>query len=251
MKSPTDLSLTVIMATMRSQNWPLIFATLKEISATPGLKLYWLPVLYPRERLAADPTHENLLFGYDAPRWVQPLVIAEEPYVAHCNRKQNAALEALESRNYHGYVITASDDNLLPRNVGKRLIQAVREFQSHAQKNTGAAPLPIAVVFSHARGQHIPETTDASFKFPTWDLIAAPPNMAIGKVSGEQCFVHSRALHQWRYPHHGCSDGMLAEALVAARPDLIAYVPDYFTPFNALEPGRWEADALQKVLVAE
>ncbi len=75
--------------------------------------------------------------------------------------------------------------------------------------------------------------------------------MRVGCVSGEQYFVHTSLTKGWRIADGMCADGLWIQRLAAQFPERIAYVPDYFTPFNALEPGRWDADQLREVIEAE
>ena len=255
------MNIMIIMATMRWQHWARLRTQFLYIASTPGLRLFWMPVLYPRERDSAATEALHQLFGHHAPRWIQPLVIAEEPGVNHCIRKQNAALDRLEEMGFDGWLMTASDDNLLPHNLGKRLLQSrvsgLKSKVGHSPADDGnasrlqppASRLNRVIVFSHKRGQHIPAPPPRDFG--TSDLIAAPENMIVGKVSGEQYFVHSSLLEGFRFAHHGCCDGQLVQALHEQAPGEFRFVPDYFIPFNALEPGRWEPDELQKVLEAE
>lgn len=251
------MNVAIIMATMRWENWARVLEQLRRIALTPGLRLFWLPVLYARERQAASLAARELLFGHHAPRWIKPLVIAEEPGVNHCVRKQNAALEELERTGFAGWLMTASDDNLLPAGLGRRLVAAGYPIAARAElpRAGGTAVTdrryrpPGVIVFSHARGQHIPAPPPRDFG--TSDLLAAPENMVVGRVSGEQYFVHASLLRGFRFAHHGCCDGELVQALHEQFPAEFCFVPDFFIPFNALEPGRWDEDKLAAALAAE
>lgn len=234
------IDLAIIMATMRAGNWGIILNHIKAAQGR-GARIHWFPVLYPREVKAATPEQRGFLFGFDAPRWIHPIVIAEELGVNHCLRKQNAALDHLEASGFAGWFVGWSDDNLIPQNIGKRVAMAAQQ-EADGHKDV--------IIFSHKRGQRIP-AEDPKLRYGTSDLIAAPENVRVGCISGEQYFIHTRALNGRRWPHHPCADGVLIEQMWRENPGDFVYVPDYFTPFNALEPGRWDEDELRKVIEAE
>lgn len=250
------MNVAIIMATMRWQNWAIVFEH-AAAAQRPEARFYWFPVVYEREVNSATPEARNILFGFDTPQWIKPVVISEEPGVNHCMRKQNAALDVLEGNNFDGWIGAYADDNVIPRNVGCHLARAARSFplsltggEGRGEGAAGAVATPRVIVFSHKRGQHIP-AEDPKLRYGTHDLIAAPGHMRVGYVSGEQYFVHSDLMRGWRWPHHSCADGMLIEHLWGKYPDQFRFVPDYYTTFNALEPGRWEPDELKKVIEAE
>jgi hypothetical protein len=230
------MNIAIVMPSMRSQNWAQIAADLAAVQSRQ-VRVTWLPVIYPREYQAAAVSDREVLYGPAAPRWIQPLVIAEEPGVNHIVRKQNAALDELELNHFSGWFFSWNDDNRIPSALGTRL----------AAQMTGEAS-PGVIVFSCKRGQRIPPDVTPERAFATHDLIAAPEHMRVGYVTGEQYAIHTRLLNGRRFAHHPCCDGIMVESLHRQMPQEFRFVPDYFVPFNALEPGRWDSEELNKVI---
>lgn len=226
------MNVLLVMPTMRHGYWPAVRRHMEQaMAACPDLKLFWMPVLYHEELERISAADRECVFGHHAPRWIVPHLVHEEPNLdmQHVTRKNNAGNEAMERMAFKGWVSWWSDDNLLPRNIGKRLL-------SRQDKRV--------IVFSHKRGQR----AVGPIAYETNDLIAAPENMEVTRVSGEQFFIHSTLVPGWRFPYYECGDGLLIKALHELHPQEFAFEPDFFTPFNALEPGRWDAAELEKVI---
>jgi hypothetical protein len=221
------------MPTMRHGYWKEVRRHMEQVmEATPELKLFWMPVIWHEELEKISEEDKAVIFGHHAPRWILPVVIHAEPGMDTgeiITRKNNAGNEAYERQGFEGWVSWWSDDNLLPRNIGKRML-------AHKDKRV--------IVFSHKRGQH----AVGPIAYETSDLIAAPENMEVTRVSGEQFFIHTTLIPGWRFPYHQCGDGLLIKALSRMYPNDFAYEPDFFTPFNAIEPGRWDADKLKECI---
>ncbi len=142
--------------------------------------------------------------------------------------KTNQGLDHLRRIGFVGYTVNASDDNLMPRSWLRR----IKEGDGH----------PI-IVCSHKRGSGRGESGHDSS-----DLIAPPGNMRIGRVNGEQVYVHSDVIQFRHYGEGNEWDAAMVEPLFKERRKNFYYIPDLFLPFNALEAGRWDAEALREVL---
>lgn len=229
------MNVLLVMPTMRHGYWPAVRQHMEQaMAAWPELKLFWMPVLWQEEVAKLTPEQLAPVFGHDAPQWIRPLVQPAEsiPDMQTITRKNNAGNEQYERWGFNGWVSWWSDDNLLPRNIGKQMLA-----NQHKR----------VIVFSHKRGTR----AVGPIPYETTDLIAAPENMEVTRVSGEQFFIHSTLLTGWRFPYYECGDGLLIKALYELHPKEFAFLPDFFTPFNALEPGRWDDDKLREVIEQE
>lgn len=71
------------------------------------------------------------------------------------------------------------------------------------------------------------------------DLLAAPGNVRIGFVGGEQCIVKGRVLKRFRYGLNAVGDGVMVMRIAEEHP--ITYVPDAHVLFNYFEDGRFSS----------
>lgn len=70
-------------------------------------------------------------------------------------------------------------------------------------------------------------------------LKAAPENMKIGCVGGEQIIIKGKILRDYRYGLSNIGDGQMAVRV--AQEKKITYVPDVYVLFNYFEDGRYES----------
>lgn len=227
MEVPAESSVKIClnMASMRWKNWPALRMNY-ERAFTPGVELTWQIVVYKTE-LAAVGEHE--LSSVRQP-WINILAVDSGNYSQAVVDKTNQGLDHLRGTGFVGYTVSASDDNLMPRSWLRR----IKEGDGH----------PV-IVCSHKRG-----SGRGASGHGTSDLIATPTSMRIGRVNGEQVYVHSDVLRFRHYAEGNAGDGVMVETLFKERRKNFYYIPDLFLPFNALEEGRWEAEALREVLDA-
>lgn len=72
-------------------------------------------------------------------------------------------------------------------------------------------------------------------------LKAAPENMHIGAVGGEQIIIKGKILRNFRYGLSNVGDGRMIEQLMSENHYHITYLPDAYVLFNYFEDGRYEA----------
>ena len=219
------MNIAIIMPTLRWANWPRVRANL-EAARSPAAQLVWLPVMYHHIRDELTPAQLAPLRA----DWIHPLVLHDEPGVNPIYHKFNAGLNRLAAEDFDGWFYFGADDDLIPAAFGRKFSQG----RPHG-----------VIVASAKRGQRV---TDKGY--PTTDLVAAPENMRVGCVTAGQALLHLRLLHRRRYRHHDCADGMMLEVLYKSAPEEFCFLPDFFLPFNALEPGRWDEDKLNELLNA-
>lgn len=70
-------------------------------------------------------------------------------------------------------------------------------------------------------------------------LVAAPENIAIAKVGGEQLIIKGKILKNYRYGLSPVGDGEMVIQVVKDHP--VTYVPDAYVLFNYLEEGRYKS----------
>lgn len=70
-------------------------------------------------------------------------------------------------------------------------------------------------------------------------LTAAPENMKIGRVGGEQLIIKGKILRDYRYGLSNIGDGQMAARV--AEEKKITYMPDAYVLFNYFEDGRYES----------
>lgn len=146
-------------------------------------------------------------------------ILGDKPY-----DKLNVFIRDCEVRD-DTYYICLCDDSLYP----------VSFFDAIANET---APV---VVVSALRGDHTPTQGGHS----TGTLAAHPDNMRFGHVTLEQLIIRG---DMFRGLNWAGGDGPMAEHLARTFGDQISYRPDVHMLFNALEPGRWEAETLRRAL---
>lgn len=224
------MNVTIIMPSMRSENWHRVRHSIVETKAlAPDVQVSWMPVVYRSELEKATPEELSALDG----SWITTLIISEEPEVYHAVRKENAAIDFLQGSGFDGWLVVWSDDNLFPRAWANRLVDC-------------DLARPGVIVFSCRRGQRAvaPPPRD----FGTGDLIAAPENIRIGGITGEQYVFHSSLVGRLRFAHRQIADGEMVEEFFRRFPDTFRFTPDFFIPFNALEENRWDEAELKRVV---
>jgi hypothetical protein len=85
-----------------------------------------------------------------------------------------------------------------------------------------------------------PSGTNSDCAYGT--LIAAPGNIACGRVGFEQLVIKGKVFKNYRCTGEYHADGLLIEKLWRERMESFRFVPDAFVKFNALMPGyegRW------------
>ena len=236
------MNIVIIMPTMRWQNWPRVKANLQEArgfgreALGEKVNLTWMPVVYQDEFRAIEYVESGILFNTP---WIHPLVIPAEPGCNAIARKLNAGLNEM-AREWipdRAYFFPGADDDFIPRSFARRFAEAAVGFEA---KNGRA---PKVIVCSCDRGQRCPPGA-----YGLGDLIAAPENMKVTKVTGSQAIIRMDALEGLRYAHHPWADGILLEQLHMKMPEEFCYIPDFFVPFNALQEGRWDADKLKTLI---
>ena len=223
-----NMNLLILTPTNRPLYWAAVKANL-EAAFDPRARIFWMPLLYQTEMQSASPPELDILFGHCAPAWVRPLVIHAQPLANAVAIKLNAGLDQIERMGFDGWVLPCSDDDLLPA-----------DWVAHLWPGRDKAVL----VTNCKRGQH--QTPQPGYDIT--DLLAAPENMVVGRVTGSQAAIHASLLERLRFAHHACADGMMIQALHERMPEQFHYAPDCFVAFNALEPGRWDKGELLKVL---
>jgi hypothetical protein len=216
--------ITVIMATRRWQNWPKVRANI-EAARSPAAEIRWRPVVYEAEWAEIPADYQACLQG----DWIDPMVIVPTDYnpILH---KCNAALEHLIGSGQDTWCFFGADDNLIPNSLGRKLSAA-------------AEPGVKVIVSGLQRGQRAIHSG-----YPTFSLHAEPGNMRVCAVSGEQATIHISAFGELRFANSMCADGMMIQSLHERMPGAFRYLPDFYVPFNALEPERWDEDKLRALI---
>ncbi len=138
----------------------------------------------------------------------------------------NTALKSIEKSDIPGWVWHIQDDNLVSPWAFRRWSKHIKE---HKDKHV--------LVASHDRGDH-------PTRHPHTPLLATPNNMHVGGVSLEQYLIHTSIHNGVLYANNACGDGIIMENMYAESPAEFAFIPDFYIPFNALEPRRWRPDRL-------
>lgn len=93
------------------------------------------------------------------------------------------------------------------------------------------------VVVSMKRGDYPVQGRYCAYATNT--LVAAPENIGIGMISGEQVIIKGKILRNHRYGLSAIGDGQMI--LRIAEENKFTYVPDAYVYFNYFEDGRWTA----------
>ena len=139
---------------------------------------------------------------------------------------ENQLLDSIQDDR--GWIWQVQDDNLVAPWAFAGWIEGIR---------TGKR----VIVGSHHRGS-------GSSRHGSTPLIAAAVNMLRGRVSLEQYLVHSSIHSSRRYENSIAADGYFVENLWRDIPGEFHFMPDFFIPFNVLEPGRWEPGELERFM---
>lgn len=221
------MKLTILMPTTRFENLPQIKQIYEQAMVSlPGLQLRWRVLLV--ESQVVPPEARELLREpwidvcvFDAPQrawvWSTPFY-----YKINC---------ALDSVQPDEWVWAQEDDNLAPPGIFEVWSRAIVRGRG-------------VVVASCKRGQRQP-----GIKHATTTLVASPESMRPGHVDLGQYILRGDIAATYRYPDISCGDGILVQTLWQRIPQEFMFLPGTFVLFNALEPGRWDSDALQKELV--
>lgn len=161
------------------------------------------------------------------PEWVRPYILPRIPLDRNIVKyKINMFIVDGDVNDYDRYMILMDDDWVEPSFFSK-----LEQYQDDI------------VVCSMKRGHHY------LGGHPIETLVASP-EMHVGTIGFEQYALRGKILQQMRfrsdndlstgYPPHrqGDCDGHFYEMLAKLWP--IKYVPDLYTYFNYLEPGRWD-----------
>lgn len=89
-----------------------------------------------------------------------------------------------------------------------------------------------------------PSGTDANCAYGT--LIASPENIKVGHVGFEQLVIKGKVLKEYRLESRYEADGDLIVKLWNERMELFRFVPDAFTWFDFLPPGRYKCNRWQQ-----
>lgn len=247
------LNLLVPTMPSRAGNWPTLRRNFEECRARASGQVRWLVVIYSDEWARVDARDKSVLEAEGA-----VLLVVDPPADGFmpCLHKLNAALDWLEENSGTGaepgpsgqWCYFGADDDLVPRSLGVRVAE-VAQCQPAAQ----------VIVCSCQRGQRAVVTG-----YPTWPLIAEPGNMVPCAVTGSQAIVRLEALAELpprqevehpeaprgrlRFRSHAIADGEMIQWLHRRAGARFRYLREYYLPFNALEPQRWDAEALEGVL---
>lgn len=161
----------------------------------------------------------RLLYGED---WVVPYIFPnpQSTFYARSNHSLNSFLAAGLDDETH-YCFLNDDDAYEPGFFDK-----VRQHDDDV------------IMVSMQRGQHTPGYVPPERAHGTDELVAAPENMVVGRVSIEQIIVRGRILKHCRLPLTIAGDGEMIQYIVANNP--VKYTPDAKVWFNYYEPGRWD-----------
>jgi hypothetical protein len=225
------MKILMLMPSMRWWLWPLIksnyeAAFCEGVEPTLALSVY-------RHELDAFPSCAVDLIR--STPWIkihEPEWIPNQTWVEAVIHKNNSVLDAFLP-GFEGYVWTPSDDNLIP----KGFFEYFRRSAATGKK---------ILVCSHKRGQRIAGNPP----YGTDDLVAQPDQVQVGRISGEQYIVHSSLWEGHHFNVSPCGDGEFIVDLFNKHHDEFLFTPDFFVPFNATEPGRFDNDKLKECLDA-
>ncbi len=92
------------------------------------------------------------------------------------------------------------------------------------------------IIVSMKRGEHLPMKNCA---YGVGDLIAAPENIGIGKVGGEQLIIKGKILKRFRYGLNYVGDGVMVMRVCEEHKP--KFIPDAHVLFNYFEDGRYDS----------
>lgn len=161
--------------------------------------------------------------------WIDPVVIPMKSSavkgVVISNFKRNWFIKNCPI-NDNDYYVTVDDDDSYESNV-------FDEIKKHDDD---------IVIISMKRGNHIPQGVNPLRKYCTNTLEAAPENVQIGEISGQQSFVKGHIFKAHLFDEQsGTWDGEMAEHHKESG-EQITYRSDLYAKFNYFEPGRWDKD---------
>lgn len=221
--------LYVIMPTMpaRKGNWLRLRENWEAVmeKGNQHVIMVWMPVLYYSEWESLSSDDIRVLTG----TWISTLVTdPSKQEMLPVIDKINTGIDVVASRDSEAWVFPESDDNLVPLNLLEKLASVMDEQAR-------------VIIPSVARGQH-----QTKSEYPTESLIASPENMCVGACTS--AFIHYGVLVNRRYFNSNLADGLMIEELHQTMPETFRYLPDVFTAFNALEPGRWDEEKLKDIV---
>ena len=138
----------------------------------------------------------------------------------------NLTLDAIYEQGEPGFVWHIQDDNIVPPWAMAKWCEAIEQ---HPGKKV--------YICCQDRGDH-------AVLHGTSTLHARPEDMVSGRVSLEQYLIEFDTHRDYRYPNNACGDGVIMEHFHTKIPEEYVFLPGFYIPFNALEPGRYEAEHL-------
>jgi hypothetical protein len=175
----------------------------------------WHPVLFKDENVVT----------FDKP-WIEPFILDHsqdgfEGFIDKGYHKKNEFIRLADIEDEDYYCILDDDD-----------MAELGVFTKIAQMDDDC------VVVSMKRGFHTPADVAPARRYPTTTLIAAPENMQVGDVSGQQYITKGRIFRQLHFQeNYHCADGAVAVWLKERFQ--IRYEPDLYVLFNYFEKERW------------
>jgi glycosyltransferase involved in cell wall biosynthesis len=215
--------LFALMPSMRWQNWPRIRANWQAaLDRGANINVQLCLVMWPEQWAGVPESHRAVL---DAP-WIRLMLVDKVEGDAYYMKLNSAADLLSRNDEDYGWIWHPCDDSMVPRTLFKNLEEPMWRREG-------------VIVFSAKRGQRPAKTPHGAST-----LVAAPENMCVGSVTGEQYFVH---MSEWCPFENSCvADGLMGEKL--SKQKRCNYYPEHFILFNALEEGRWDREELAKAL---
>ena len=216
------MKLDIVMPSMRGFNLPIILDGFNRSDWT-GIDMLWHLIVTPTEHKGIP---KEVLDYPNIRIHVLELEKATDKIdgLRICGLKINHSLSFVREDTYTFFM---SDDNLLPLHIPQVWRSVVED--------TGKK----VIVVSHLRGQRTVYHEHTPF-------IAAPENVTIGQISGEQLIVHKSILGAFSTSPN--SDGEKAEELWRAYPEEVHFIPDQYTTFDALDLRRWDREERDKAV---
>ncbi len=176
--------------------------------------LIWHPVTF-KDRppvISAEPWIQPFISSKDHPKEIKYQTISLNDFIREYKIVDD------------DYYATAADDDMYEPAV----FEALQKMDD-----------PV-VIISMKRGNQIPEGTPVLRAYDVNTLFAAPENMAVGFIGGEQIFMKGSVLKSILFNEENAqhADGLLAIQLAEAY--AVRYAPNLYALFNYYEPGRWD-----------